>query len=147
MIIYDYRCRAGHRFEATVPSMFSDDPACECGESANRVPSAVRQLGADPGPSRDDMPNTWRGIRGGDPELVRSWHQKMTRREKLEEKHPELAGDRRPVLAHEGAFAGAPLRSGDPLVQKVAQATFGTRPAETRDGTTTAAGTSRTKES
>jgi hypothetical protein len=37
------------------------------------------------------------------------------RRRALEDRHPELAGDRRPVLAHEGRFESAPLRAGDPI--------------------------------
>lgn len=127
MILYDLKCPDGHRFEAVLPSMHADNPACSCGRPTHRVPAAVRRLGeADTGPSRDDMPTTWRGIRGGDPDLVRGWHRAMTRREKLEERHPELAGDRRPVLAHEGAFAGRPLRAGDPLAVEVAKQTFGT---------------------
>ena len=36
-------------------------------------------------------------------------------RRALEDRHPELAGDRRPVLAHEGRFESAPLRAGDPI--------------------------------
>jgi hypothetical protein len=35
-------------------------------------------------------------------------------RRNLEERHPELAGDRRPVVAHEGHFEGAPLRADPP---------------------------------
>ncbi len=38
----------------------------------------------------------------------------LERRERLAEKYPELAGDRRPVLAHEGRYATAPLLAGDP---------------------------------
>ena len=126
MILYDLRCSEGHRFEAALDSMFSENPDCSCGAATSRVPAAVRQLGtADVGRSRDEMPTTWRGIRGGHPDLVRGWHREMTKREKLEEKHPELAGDRRPILAHEGAFAGRPLKAGDPLAPRVAQATFG----------------------
>lgn len=132
MILYDLKCADGHRFEAGLPSMFSDNPRCACGADTSRVPAAVRQLGqADTGRSRDEMPTTWRGIRQGHPDVVRGWHREMTRRERLEERHPELAGDRRPVLAHEGAFAGKPLRVGDPLVTKVAQATFGTTASTT----------------
>ncbi|MFC0672432.1 zinc ribbon domain-containing protein [Brachybacterium hainanense] len=127
MILYDLRCTAGHRFEAGLPSMFADNPDCPCGAGTSRVPAAVRQLGAaSAGRSREEMPTTWRGISGGHPDVVRGWHREMTRREKLEEKHPELAGDRRPVLAHEGVFEGRPLRSGDALVPAVAKATFGT---------------------
>jgi hypothetical protein len=71
------------------------------------------------------MPNTWNAIGRGDPETVRGWHGLMSKREKLEAKYPELAVDRRPVLAHEGAFANAPLTAGDPLATTVARATFG----------------------
>ena len=35
-------------------------------------------------------------------------------RQKLEEKYPELRGDQRPVLAHEGKYHDKPLRAGDP---------------------------------
>lgn len=127
MILYDLRCTQGHRFEAGLPSMFSDNPDCACGASTTRLPAAVRRLGeASAGRSREEMPTTWRGIAQGHPDVVRGWHREMTRREKLEERHPELAGDRRPVLAHEGAFSGRPLRAGDALVPEVAKAAFGT---------------------
>ena len=35
-------------------------------------------------------------------------------RRDLESRNPELAGDHRHVLAHEGRFEGSPLRAGDP---------------------------------
>lgn len=126
MVIYDLACGAGHRFEAHLASMFDDNPPCECGAATSRVPSRLNLGGAaSAGPSRDDMPTTWRGTGGGDPSTLRGWHEAMTRRERLEEKYPELAGDRRPVLAHEGAFAGRPLRAGDALVADVARSAFG----------------------
>ncbi|ASR34639.1 transcriptional regulator [Prauserella marina] len=116
MPIYDYACECGRRFEALVPSSESPAPPCDdCGNRTRRKPSAVRLGGvADPGPSRDDAPKSWRGIGEGDRDTVRHWHTAMSKREKLEQKYPELAGDRRPVLAHEGRFAAAPLRAGDP---------------------------------
>ncbi len=130
MIIYDLVCASGHRFEAHLKSMFDDNPVCTCGASTSRAPSRLNIGGrADAGPNRDDMPNTWHATGKGDPATLRSWHKAMTKREKLEEKYPELAGDRRPVLAHEGAFAGAPLKAGDALVPKVAAAAFGKEPA------------------
>lgn len=131
MIIYDLKCTDGHRFEAVLASMFDELPTCrDCGAPTRKIPAAVGLSGsASAGPSREQMPNTWHGINRGDRETVRGWHQAMTKREKLEEKYPELAGDRRPVLAHEGAFANAPLRAGDPHAATVAQATF--RPAGT----------------
>ncbi|NIH84546.1 FmdB family zinc ribbon protein [Amycolatopsis granulosa] len=116
MPIYDYSCECGNRFEALVPSSASPAPSCSCGSVPHRLPPAARLGGvASAGPSRDDAPKSWRGTGNGDRETVRHWHRQMTRREKLEQKYPELAGDRRPVLAHEGRFAAAPLRAGDPL--------------------------------
>lgn len=114
MPIYDYACDCGHRFEALVHRA---EPSCaQCGGTPRRRPSAVRLSGvASPGPSREDAPKSWRSTGNGDPEALRHWHRAMTRREKLEEKYPELAGDRRPVLAHEGRFAANPLRAGDPI--------------------------------
>ncbi|WP_231446522.1 hypothetical protein [Brevibacterium zhoupengii] len=47
----------------------------------------------------------------------------MEKREKLEEKYPELGGDRRPILAHEGIFNGRPLRAGDDIGAAVKDAT------------------------
>ena len=44
--------------------------------------------------------------------MRRTWEQ----RQKLEAKHPELAGDQRPILAHEGRYEEAPLRPGDPAL-------------------------------
>jgi len=128
MVIYDVLCASAHRSEVVQASMHDDAPRCPaCGDPTRRVPAAARLSGrASAGPSREQMPHTWTGIRRGDPETVRTWHALMSTREKLEEKYPELAGDRRPVLAHEGAFAGAPLTAGDPMAASVARAAFGT---------------------
>lgn len=68
------------------------------------------------------MPKSWTGIAGGDPDAVAHWRQKMEKREQLEEKYPELGGDRRPILAHEGIFNGRPLRAGDDIGTAVKQA-------------------------
>ena len=126
MIIYDLACQSGHHFEAQLKSMFDDNPTCLCGAATSRTPSRLNIGGsASAGPSRDDMPSTWHGTRQGDPATLKGWHSAMRKRERLEEKYPELAGDRRPVLAHEGAFAGRPLKAGDDLVPTVAAATFG----------------------
>lgn len=61
------------------------------------------------------MPQTWRGTYNGNREYVASLRRTVEARQKLEERHPELAGDKRPIVAHEGRFEGAPLRAGDPL--------------------------------
>jgi hypothetical protein len=41
--------------------------------------------------------------------MQRQWD----RRQQLETKYPELVGDTRPILAHEGRYHNAPLRAGD----------------------------------
>lgn len=115
--IYDYVCACGHRFEALVTDADGPGPVCEvCGARGRRRPSAAGLSGvADPGPSREEAPKSWLSTDRGDRETVRHWHEQMRRRESLEEKYPELSGDRRPVIAHEGRFTRAPLRAGDPL--------------------------------
>ena len=59
------------------------------------------------------MPQTWRGTYEGNPEYVGQLRRQWSAREKLEEKYPELRGDQRPVLAHEGKYHAKPLRAGD----------------------------------
>ena len=61
------------------------------------------------------MPQTWRGTYEGNPEYVGQLRRQWETRQKLEDKYEELRGDRRPVLAHEGRYHGAPLRAGDPI--------------------------------
>lgn len=127
MILYDVTCEAGHRFEAALASMHAPTPPCACGLPTRRLITRLNQGGvASPGRSREEMPTTWRGIGNGHRDLVRGWHTEMRAREKLEEKYPELAGDRRPVLAHEGRFAQRPVRAGDAEAIRLAQQTFGT---------------------
>jgi putative FmdB family regulatory protein len=115
MPMYDYRCQSGHAFERLVPISEGQSQGCPvCGADSSKVPSGVAILGrASAGLSKDQMPQTWRGTYDADREYVgqlrRSWEQ----RQKLEAKHPELAGDQRPILAHEGRYHGAPLRAGD----------------------------------
>ena len=41
--------------------------------------------------------------------MRRTWDE----RQQLEAKYPEIAGDQRPILAHEGRYHDAPLRAGD----------------------------------
>lgn len=124
MIVYDLLCPDRHRSTAALSSMFDDNPACpDCGQGTSRVPANPRMSGmASAGPSRDQMPRSWRGVQGGHPDVVAGWRKEITKREKLEERYPELAGDRRPVLAHEGIFRRAPLRAGDDIAQSVQQA-------------------------
>ncbi|QVQ52376.1 zinc ribbon domain-containing protein [Spiractinospora alimapuensis] len=117
MPIYDFACDCGARFEALVPSFASPAPPCgSCGRPTLRRPPAPSLAGrADPGPGWAQAPRSWEATNRGDPETLNGWRRALERRQRLEEKYPELAGDRRPVLAHEGRFAADPLRAGDPV--------------------------------
>lgn len=117
MILNDYRCAEGHRFEAGVPSMGAPNPDCPaCGASSRKLFTAVRVgNAASAGISREAMPRSWNAVGGGHPDAISHWRKRVEEREKVEAKYPELAGDRRPVLAHEGIFSGRPLRAGDDI--------------------------------
>ena len=119
MPLYDYRCPQGHCFERMAPMSGPESqhgPVCPaCGQIAGKVPSRVSLGGqASPGPGMEQMPQTWRGTYEGNPEYVGQLRRQWEGRQKLEEKYPELRGDRRPVLAHEGRYHDHPLRAGDP---------------------------------
>lgn len=135
MILYDFACPSGHEFEALLASMSDDNPNCPvCRSPTTRRPSKLNIGGmADPGPSRDQMPRTWVQTHRGDRDTLRHWHDVASRREKLEEKHPELAGDHRPVLAHEGIFRDRPLRAGDDIPTAVREAAQAAVPSSSRD--------------
>lgn len=59
------------------------------------------------------MPQTWRGTYNGNREYLSQLRGQWSSRQRLEAKYPEIAGDQRPVLAHEGRYHEAPLRAGD----------------------------------
>ena len=112
MPIYVYRCDCGIRFDRLV-TMDAPAPACPgCGQKTHKMP-AMSSLGdqANAGLSRDHMPQTWRGVYHGDREYVTRMQRQWDRRQQLETKYPELAGDPRPILAHEGRYHNAPLRA------------------------------------
>lgn len=117
MPMYDYRCADGHRFERNVALNDENVQPCPgCGRAGTKVPSRVALGGtADVGRSMEQMPQTWRGTYGANREYVTGLRREWDGRQRLEDKHPELQGDRRPILAHEGRFENAPLRKGDPL--------------------------------
>jgi hypothetical protein len=125
VITYDMRCAFGHLFEVTRPSSVeASNAACPvCGEASTRHWSASFAVGAraSAGPSREQMPRSWEAVRSGERATVRGWHELARKREALEQKHPELRGDARPFLAHEGRFAHRPLRAGDPLPGSVVE--------------------------
>ncbi|MGH3546931.1 MAG: hypothetical protein ACRDQU_02155 [Pseudonocardiaceae bacterium] len=78
------------------------------------MPAGLRLGGqANAGLCRDTMPQTWRGLYHGDRKYVARMQRQWDRQQQLEAKYPELAGDTRPILAHEGRYHSAPLRAGD----------------------------------
>ena len=115
MPLYDYCCPQGHVFEQMATIATRARQACPaCGQVSDKIPSRVTLGGrAGPGPSKEQMPQTWRGTYEGNPEYLGQLRQQWGARQKLEEKYPELRGDQRPVLAHEGRYHAKPLRAGD----------------------------------
>lgn len=115
MPTYSLRCPAGHRSEV-LQSYAAALPACPaCGAVTAKVPASFGTAGRSSLPPRPEaMPQTWRGTYGGNREYVTGLRRTAEARQRLEERHPELAGDRRPVIAHEGRYESAPLRAGDP---------------------------------
>jgi putative FmdB family regulatory protein len=115
MPVYEYSCRCGHRFEALV-GLDAAAPLCpECGGVPRRLlASRVSLMGrATLPPGRDRAPRSWEETHGGDRETILHWQRTLEERSKVESKYPELAsGDSRPVMAHEGRYAEAPLRAG-----------------------------------
>jgi putative FmdB family regulatory protein len=114
MAIYELRCAGGHRFEV-IQSFAAKLPECPtCGSATSKVPSrfGIGGRAALP-PSHDQLPQTWRGTYSGNREYLAELRTTAEARTRLEDKHPELAGDQRPVLAHEGRYETAPLRLGD----------------------------------
>ena len=116
MPLYDYCCPQGHHFEqmATIAAR-AQQPCPACGQVSDKIPSRISLAGrADPGPAMEQMPQTWRGTYEGNPEYLGQLRRQWSARSKLEDKYPELRGDQRPVLAHEGRYHAKPLRAGDP---------------------------------
>lgn len=120
MPIYEYGCACGNRFERLVARPDTPPPACPgCGGVPRRLPSVFALSGrADPGPGPDRAPRTWEQTNHGDRETITYWRKALDRRAKLEERYPELARPRAPVLAHEGRYAAAPLRAGEPVLRR-----------------------------
>jgi Uncharacterized protein conserved in bacteria len=116
MAIYDLRCGAGHVFEV-IQSFTAPLPDCPtCHAPTAKLPARFGIGGAAGGtlpPPAQAMPQTWRGTYNADPGYLRELRRTADQRRALEERHPELAGDRRPILAHEGRYESAPLRAGD----------------------------------
>lgn len=121
MPIYDLRCSQGHTVEV-IQSFSAPLPPCPaCGGATSKVPSrfGIGGRAATP-PAPELMPQTWKGTYAGDRDYVTSLRRTAEQRQAFEQRHPEVAGDRRPVVAHEGRFEGAPLRRGDPVPEAMA---------------------------
>jgi putative FmdB family regulatory protein len=116
MPTYIYGCECGLRFEAMLP-YGAAAPACpQCTGATRKIPAGFNVGGkADTGRSQELMPQTWRGTHAGDHEYVGKLRRSWERRQSLEARNPELAGDQRPIIAHEGRYHDAPLRAGDPV--------------------------------
>ncbi|AGP59790.1 FmdB family zinc ribbon protein [Streptomyces rapamycinicus] len=116
MAIYELVCETGHRFEV-IQSFTAPLPNCpDCGTATRKIPSSFALGGtAAVPPPPERMPQTWKGTYRGDRDYVTAMRRTAESRQKLEERYPELAGDRRPIVAHEGRYEAAPLRAGDPL--------------------------------
>ena len=117
MPIYVYKCGCGLRFEHLAP-FGAAAPGCpSCGGETRKIPAGFSLGGqAGAGLAKEEMPQTWRGTYDGSREYVTGLRRQWDRRQRLEERHPELAGDQRPIIAHEGRYHAAPLRAGDPVV-------------------------------
>jgi putative FmdB family regulatory protein len=114
--IYDLRCANGHTVEVIQSFTAALPPCPACGGATSKVPSRFGIGGrATTPPAPELMPQTWRGTYAGDRDYVTSLRRTAEQRQTFEQRHPEEAGDRRPVVAHEGRFEGAPLRRGDPV--------------------------------
>ncbi|MHA6785492.1 FmdB family zinc ribbon protein [Pseudonocardia saturnea] len=117
MPIYVYKCECGYRFEH-LASFDAAAPGCpECGGATRKIPAGFSLGGqANAGLSKEQMPQTWRGTYNGSREYVTGLRRQWDRRQQVEARHPELAGDQRPIIAHEGRFHDAPLRQGDQVI-------------------------------
>jgi putative FmdB family regulatory protein len=121
MPIYEYRCDCGAIAEV-LAALSAPAPACQaCGSETQKAVSRFVLTGrADAGLSQPQMPQTWKGTYGGNAEyttvLLRQWE----RRRSLEDRNPELAGDCRPIVAHEGHYSAVPLRAGEPGASTIA---------------------------
>jgi putative FmdB family regulatory protein len=115
MPIYGCRCACGRTVEV-LAGLGAPAPVCPaCGAQTRKLVAGFAMGGrADAGLSQSRMPQTWKGTYDGNPEYVTGLQRQWEQRRRLEERYPELAGDSRPIVAHEGPYSAVPLRAGDP---------------------------------
>lgn len=116
MPLYEFRCANEHLFERLL-AVGSESPACPaCGLRGDRRQSGVALVGrAGPGRPLSMMPQTWLSTGGGDREYMTALRREAERRVSFEARNPELGGETRHVLAHEGKYARAPLYQGESI--------------------------------
>ena len=117
MPIYVFRCGCGVRFEHLAAMADTATPACPVlrrGDPQGARPGFSLGGQADAGLAKDaDAADLARHLQR-QPRVRRpDCAAPGTQRQKLEAKYPEIAGDQRPILAHEGRYHDAPLRAGD----------------------------------
>jgi putative FmdB family regulatory protein len=113
--IYEYCCDCGATAEVLVALGAPAPPCPACGAETRKAVSRFALSGrADAGLSQSRMPQTWKGTYGGNPEYTTILQRQWEQRRRLEDRNPELAGDRRPIVAHEGRYSAIPLRAGEP---------------------------------
>jgi putative FmdB family regulatory protein len=134
MPIYEYRCDCGGTVEV-LAALGSPAPVCPaCGAVTCKLVSGFALGGrADAGVSRSLMPQTWKGTYRGNREYVTSLQRQWEQRCRLEERYPELAGDSRPVVAHEGRYSAVPLRAGDTAASTGARGSGDTADAPSKE--------------
>src|SRR5271165_527187 len=146
MPLYDYCCPQGHLFEQMATIAERARQNCPtCGRVSEKIPSRVSLAGrADPGPSMEQMPQTWRGTYEGNPEYPGQLRRHWGARRKLEDKYEELRisaarspaqGEARLIPAghsvSEISTKEAPLHSRPPRAQSASRRTKITTHAET----------------
>ena len=126
MPIYEYRCDCGGMVEV-LAAHDSAAPACPaCGAETRKLVSGFALGGrADAGLSQSQMPQSWKGTYDGNREYVTNLQRQWERRQRLQDRYPELAGDVRPVVAHEGQYSVVPLRAGDPAADALGEGFVG----------------------
>jgi putative FmdB family regulatory protein len=112
--IFEYGCDCGGTVEALAAPGAPAPPCPACRSETRKLVSRFAVGGrADAGLSQSRMPQTWKGTYGGNAEYTAILQRQWERRRRLEDRHPELAGDRRPIVAHEGRYSAIPLRAGE----------------------------------
>ena len=114
MPIYEYSCGCGATVEV-LAAFDASAPACQaCGAETRKEVSRFSVNGrAELGLSQSQMPQTWLGTYGGNSEYTTMLQRQWERRCRLEDRYPEIADDRRPIVAHEGRYSAIPLRAGE----------------------------------